>query len=111
MAFDKFRPFKDKKFLSEVYSGIGFKFKLYGKIPFRKIFASQEEIDVDMGEIHVTEMDLKKLSELMDKINKKYKTEITYCLYHSSAKPGDMLLNIRGPKAPMLLSNEIKFSE
>lgn len=111
MTFDKERPFSDKGFLKDVYEGLKIKFKLYGVIPYKKLFEHPEEIDVDMGEIHITEVDLKQLSALMDRINKKYGTNITYCLYHSEDRPGDMLLNIRGPKAPSDISPKIRFYE
>ncbi len=45
----------------------------------------------------------------MDSMNGKYGTEITYCLFLSSQFPDRMLLNIRGPKAPMDLSMDIKY--
>jgi len=54
-------------------------------------------------------VDLKELSNIIKKINNKYKTNITYCLYHSDQFPGKMLLNIRSPNAPKLISTNIKF--
>lgn len=109
-GFNKDKPFSNEKFFSAVVDAMKFPFKLYGVIPFKLIYQDENEIDLNMGEIHVTEMDLKKISDFFAKINKKFKTDITYCIYHSTQFPGDMLFNIRGPNAPMLLSNKIKFS-
>ena len=108
--FETQKPFSNEKFFNNVLAAIKFPFKLYGVIPFKLIYQDENEIDFNMGEVHITEMDLKKISELFSGINKKFKTEITYCIYHSNQFKGDMLLNIRGPNAPMLLSNKIKFS-
>ncbi len=110
MQIDKNKPFKNKQFLEEVIKKVrSLKFKLYGKINAKLISKDELEIDFNMGEVHMTEVDLLELSKRIKEINKKYKTNITYCLYHSDQFPGRMLLNIRGPKAPMLLSNKIKF--
>ncbi len=103
-------PFADEAFSKEVIDGVhAIEFKLYGKVDAKLIAHDPPEIDFNMGEMHMTEVDLKKLSSLMDIINKKYRTQITYCLYHSSNFPGKMLLNIRSPAAPMLLDANIKF--
>ncbi len=109
-SFDKQKPFSNEKFFNAVLEAVKFPFKLYGVIPFKLIYQDENEIDLNMGEIHITEMDLNKISGLFAKINKKFSTQITYCIYHSTQFTGDMLLNIRGPNAPMLLSNKIKFS-
>jgi len=109
-GFDTQKPFSNEKFFNAVFEAMKFQFKLYGIIPFKLIYQDENEIDLNMGEIHITEMDLKKISEFFAQINKKFGTQITYCIYHSTQFPGDMLLNIRGPNAPMLLSNKIKFS-
>lgn len=110
MAFDKDEPFGNKKFLSYLLEEFGkIELKLYGKIKYKTIFKEAKEIDLDLGKIHVTEMDLKKISALMDKTNKKFGTGIMYCLYHSDQFVGHMLLNIRGPNAPKLLNANIKF--
>lgn len=110
MPLDKREPFADKKFLSYLLKEFAkTKLKLYGKIKYKLIFSDTTEIDLDLGEIHITEQDLKKLSALMDKVNKKFKTGIMYCLYHSDQFAGHMLLNIRGPAAPKLLDTNIRF--
>ncbi len=109
-GFEKEKPFSNEKFFNEVISSLKFPFKLYGIIPFKLIYQDENEIDLNMGEIHFTELDFKKISELFSTINKKFGTEITYCIYHSTQFKGDMLLNIRGLNAPKLLSNKIKFS-
>jgi hypothetical protein len=54
-------------------------------------------------------MDLKKLSGVMTDMNAKWKTEITYCLFHSTQFPGAMLLNIRVPDAPKNEDNSIRY--
>lgn len=110
MTINKDKPFTDKAFFTDVNKAIlSMKFKLYGKIPAKLLSNDLVEIDYNMGSIHLTEMDAKALSKIMDQINKKYGTSITYCFYHSDQFPGKMLLNIRGPKAPMLLSANITF--
>lgn len=110
MKIDVGEPFTDETFFKEVIDGVhSIDFKLYGKVDSKLIAHDPPEIDFNLGEMHMTEVDLKKMSTLMDQINKKYGTEITYCLYHSSNLPGKMLLNIRSPAAPKLLSADIKF--
>jgi nitrite reductase/ring-hydroxylating ferredoxin subunit len=108
-SFDAERPFGHGPFLNEIIEGMKFPFKLYGILPIVVISQNADEIDVYLGEIHVTEMDLKRLSALMDKMNDAWKTRITYCLFHAEQFPGAMLLNIRGPKAPTDVSKDIRF--
>ncbi len=110
MPLNKKEPFANKKFLGFLLKEFAkTKLKLYGKIKYKLIFSDATEIDMDLGKIHVTEQDLKKLSALMDKTNKKFRTGIMYCLYHSDQFQGHMLLNLRGPNAPKLLDTNIKF--
>ncbi|HTK05351.1 MAG TPA: Rieske 2Fe-2S domain-containing protein [Candidatus Eisenbacteria bacterium] len=110
-GFDPARPFGDRRFFDATLAVVGFPFKLYGVLPFVTIAQGPDEIDLHLGEVHVTEMDLLKLSERMKALNEQWKTSITYCLYHSSQFPGAMLLNIRGPQAPSTLSSDEKFGE
>ncbi len=110
VKIDPNKPFASKEFFGAVNKAVlSLKFKLYGKIPAKLLSNDLVEIDYNVGSIHLTEKDMKALSAIMDKINKKYKTEITYCFYHSEQFPGKMLLNIRGPKAPKSLSSKIEF--
>ena len=108
-AFDAAHPFANKEFMDAVMAGIGFDFKLYGKLNMVPISQDGEEIDLHHGEVHVTEMDLKKMSDAMSAINAKFGTEITYCLFHSAQFPGAMLLNVRGVNAPSTLENAIRY--
>ncbi|MEK9152614.1 MAG: non-heme iron oxygenase ferredoxin subunit [Patescibacteria group bacterium] len=108
-AFDKEKPFDHEPFLKELIDGLKFPFKLYGVLPFIVIAQSPDEIDAHLGQVHVTEIDLKKLSELMAGLNKKWGTDATYCLFHTSQFPGDMVLNVRGPKAPAAKEGDIKY--
>lgn len=73
------------------------------------IYQDKFEIDFDLGEVHMTEVDFIELSKIVKEAKKKWKTNITYCLYLSTQFPGHMLLNVRGPKAPMSLDMDIKF--
>ena len=107
--FDKERPFTNESFVKKLMEGLQFPFKLYGQLPFVPISQSADEMDLYLGEIHLTEMDIKKISALMSLMNDTLKTEITYCLFHSSQFPGAMLLNIRGAKAPMNLKSDIRY--
>lgn len=108
-AFDKNRPFDHAPFLDELLAALKFPFKLYGVLPLVVIGQSPDEIDAHLGPVHVTEADLKKLSEVMDAANKKWGTAVTYCFFHTSQFLGDMLLNIRGPKAPDAKENDVKY--
>lgn len=108
-VFDQERPFANEGFVSALLRELTFPFKLYGTLPFVVISQSADEIDAYLGEVHITEMDLLKLSGVMKALNKKWKVAITYCLFHSAQFPGAMLLNIRGPHAPMNVENTIKY--
>jgi nitrite reductase/ring-hydroxylating ferredoxin subunit len=108
-VLDAAHPFSHEPFVTELLASVAFPFKLYGTIPEVPIFQSPDEMDLHLGEIHVTEMDLKKLSGVMTDMNAKWKTEITYCLFHSTQFPGAMLLNIRVPDAPKNEDNSIRY--
>ena len=99
----------NEAFLKKLIEGLQFPFKLYGQLPFVPISQSADELDLYLGEIHITEMDLKKLSSLMSLMNDTWKTEITYCIFHSSQFPDAMLLNMRGTKAPMDVKPDIRY--
>lgn len=107
--FNVDHPFQNEAFLNEVLEGLKFPFKLYSVLPFVLLAQSPDEIDIYLGEVHITEVDLWKISALMKTLNEKYKTDITYCLFHTPQFPGVMLLNIRGPKAPMDMSNQVRY--
>jgi nitrite reductase/ring-hydroxylating ferredoxin subunit len=107
--FDAAHPFAHEAFVNDVLEGMKFPMKLYGVRPHAVISHSPDEMDLHLGEVHVTEMDLKKMSEVMDRVNAKWGTEITYCLFHTTQFPRDTLLNIRGQNAPNNVSSEIKF--
>lgn len=102
-------PFGYKPFLDWLIERLKFPTKLYGILNMKMIYQDPTETDFDMGEIHITEQDLKELSRIMQGAKKKWKANITYCLYHTTQFPGHMLINIRGPNAPKSLEMDIKF--
>ncbi len=108
-AFDKEHPFANEDFLNELLKALKFPFKLYGVLPFVVIAQNPDEMDLHLGEVHVTEADLQTLSGIVKTTNKKWKTDVTFCLFLSTQFPGVMLLNVRGPHAPMSLENTITF--
>ncbi|MFA4955322.1 MAG: non-heme iron oxygenase ferredoxin subunit [Patescibacteria group bacterium] len=108
-TLDAEHPFVFEGFVDELLQGLKFPFKLYGVLPFVVLAQSSDEIDVYLGKVHATEVDLQALSGVMAKLNEKWKTSITYCLFLTTQFPGVMLLNIRGPHAPMSLENTIKY--
>ncbi len=102
--FDPMEPFADKKVLDEIVKLLeSFEYKLYGKIPikFHRGKPTVYEFDLNLGIIHFTEQDFKGLSVIFEKINKKFGTQMTFCIYPSREKNRDMIINVRGsPKAP-----------
>lgn len=108
-TFNRDRPFSNEGFVTELLQGLKFPFKLYGQLPLVVIAQSPDEVDVYLGEVHITEVDLQTLSGVMAALNAKWKTSITYCLFHSAQFPGAMLLNIRGPQAPMDMENTAQY--
>lgn len=102
-------PFGYKPFLNWILGRLKFKTKLYGILDIKVIYQDTLEIDLDIGKIHITEIDLKELSRIMEESKSNWNANITYCLYHSMQFPGHMLLNIRGPNAPSSLDTNIKF--
>lgn len=103
------KPFSYKLFLDWLDQRLKFETKLYGVLKMKLLSQSSLEIDYDIGEIHITEVDLKELSRIMDEAKQKWNANITYCLYHSTQLPGHMLINIRGPHAPTSLAMDIQF--
>ncbi len=104
MTFNPMEPFADKQCLDETLAALGsFEFKLYGHIPPRlhRGEPTRYEFDLNLGVIHFTEEDFRGLSQVFERLNGKWGTQMTFCLYPSKDKPRDMILNVRGsPLAP-----------
>jgi hypothetical protein len=102
--FDPMEPFATKALLSEIVDELSrFEYKLYGHIPlrFHRGEPTMYEFDLNLGLVHFTEQDFKGLSEIFARINGKWSTEMTFCIYPSKEKARDMILNVRGsPLAP-----------
>ncbi len=102
--FDPLEPFASRKLLNEVLSELKrFRYKLYGNIPLRYYGGkpTKFEFDLNLGLMHFTELDFQGLSQLFARINGKWGTRMTFCVYPSKRKFRDMILNVRGsPKAP-----------
>jgi hypothetical protein len=104
MTFDAMEPFASAQMLSEVLEGLDrFEFKLYGRISrrFHRGEPTKYEFDLNLGVIHFTEQDFQGLSQFFDGINRKWGTQVTYCVYPSKERNREMILNVRGsPMAP-----------
>ncbi len=104
MTFDAMQPFANAECLGETLEALGaFEFKLYGRIPrrFHRGDPTVFEFDLNLGVVHFTEQDFRGLSEIFAGLNRKWGTEMTFCLYPSKETPRDMILNVRGsPQAP-----------
>lgn len=102
--FDPMEPFANKALLQEALNELeGLEYKLYGRIPlrFHRGKPTNYEFDLNLGVVHFTEDEFRGLSEIVRRIDQKWRTQMTFCLYPSKEKPRDMILNIRGsPKAP-----------
>jgi len=102
--FDPLEPFADETLRKEIVRELErFEYKLYGPIPirFHRGEPTQYEFDLNLGLIHFTEDDFKGLSQIFDRINREWGTQMTYCIYPSKERARDMILNVRGsPKAP-----------
>jgi hypothetical protein len=81
----------------------GLEYKLYGKIDFKVAEKDDTEFDLFGGEVHYTERDLLAISKALRHLNRKWKTEVTYCLFPSSKYPNAVLINVRSPNAPPAL--------
>ncbi|HWM53646.1 MAG TPA: hypothetical protein VNP71_10865 [Thermoplasmata archaeon] len=102
--FDPMEPFARDDVLREVLDGLKtFDYKLYGPIPlrFHRGQPTKYEFDLNLGVVHFTEQDFAGLSEFVRRINAKWGTQMTFCVYPSKEKARDMILNVRGsPMAP-----------
>ena len=102
--FDPMEPFANETLLKEVVDALSnFEYKLYGQIPlvFFRGNPTKYEFDLNLGLVHLTEQDCKGLSEVFGRMNGKWGTEMTFCVYPSREKAGDIILNVRGsPLAP-----------
>ncbi len=102
--FDPYEPFTNKKLLKEILTQAkGFDFKLYGKInpPLYRGRPTTMEFDLDLGVMHFTEVDFWGMTDIVQAFNKKWGTEITFCIYPARDRPRHMIINIRSPKAPV----------
>jgi len=102
--FDPMEPFARDELLREVLGGFEtFDYKLYGPIPlrFHRGQPTKYEFDLNLGVVHFTEQDFEGLSAIVRRINEKWGTQMTFCVYPSKEKARDMILNVRGsPMAP-----------
>ena len=102
--FDVSKPFHNKKLVNEVVSKLrNFNFKLFGKrkMPFYLGKPTVYEFDLNMGFIHFTEQDFLGISNIFKEINRKWHTQMTYCIYPAVEKNRNIIINVRGsPQAP-----------
>ncbi|TLZ84962.1 MAG: hypothetical protein E6K02_09585 [Methanobacteriota archaeon] len=102
--FDPMEPFARDDILREVLDELAkFDYKLYGPIPpqFHRGQPTKYEFDLNLGVVHFTEQDFAGLSEIVQRMNAKWGTQMTFCVYPSKEKARDMILNVRGsPMAP-----------
>ncbi len=103
-AFDPLEPFADKNVLQEVLDELKkFDYKLYGPLPlrFHRGDPTVYEFDLNLGVVHFTEQDFEGLHEIVRKVNARWRTQMTFCVYPSKEKARDIILNLRGsPMAP-----------
>ena len=103
-SFDPLEPFANKDLLQELLADLGgFRYKLYGSRPIllHRGQPTNYEFDLNLGLIHFTEQDFDGLSKIFARLNKKWGTRMTFCIYPSKEKARDMILNVRGsPRAP-----------
>ena len=101
--FEPLEPFENKELLNEILSKLeNFEYKLYSriKIKFFRGKPTKYEFDLNLGVMHFTEKDFSGLSKIFSEINKKWKTQMTYCIYPAKDQRA-MIINVRGsPKAP-----------
>ncbi|MCI4344023.1 MAG: hypothetical protein L3J87_00130 [Thermoplasmata archaeon] len=77
-----------------------FKFKLYGRIP-RRLYRGEPtkyEFDLNLGVIHFTEEDFRRLSVFFEETNRSWGTEMTFCVYPAKESNREMILNVRGSR-------------
>jgi len=102
--FDALKPFANEDSYQDfLMLFTGLKYKLYDKIDFRVVSKDELEFDLYGGESHYTERDLLVISKGLADLNKKWKTEITFCLFPSKKYPDGIVINVRSPKAPFAL--------
>ncbi len=102
--FDPLAPFENRELLDEIMATLSaFRYKLYGPRPIvlHRGEPTRYEFDLNLGVIHFTEQDFKGLSEILARLNAKWGTRMTFCVYPSKERARDMILNVRGsPRAP-----------
>lgn len=92
-------PFANESLLREVVDELSrFEYKLYGSVPvrFHRGEPTKYEFDLNLGVVHFTEDDFARLSGVFAQINRKWGTDMTFCVYPSKEKARDMILNVRG---------------
>ena len=103
-AFNPMEPFAREDVLREILDDLEkFDYKLYGPIPlrFHRGQPTKYEFDLNLGVVHFTEQDFEGLSEIVRKMNSRWGTQVTCCIYPSKDKARDKILNVRGsPMAP-----------
>lgn len=103
MTFDPMKPFASKAVLKDVVNRLRkFEYKLYGKIPlkFHRGRPTVYEFDLELGVVHFTEQDFGGLDKIFKAINRKYGTNMMFCIYPAKGRRS-IIMNVRGsPKAP-----------
>jgi hypothetical protein len=102
--FNPMEPFANKKLLNGMVKEIrNFNFKLYQKIDskFYRGKPTKYEFDLNLGMMHFTELDFKGLSEIFARTNRKWKTQLTFCIYPAKERNRNLIMNVRAPMAPM----------
>lgn len=102
-SIDPQKPFSNEEAYQDflkLFTSI--EYKLYGKIDFEVLEKSDVEFDLYGGEVHYTERDLLAISKALRHLNRKWKTEVTYCLFPSRTRP-NIFINVRAPGAPQAL--------
>ncbi len=97
-------PFASRELLEETMSALAhFEYKLYGSIQTKleRGEPTNYEFDLNLGIVHCTEQDFRGLSQIFRDLNRKWRTEMTFCIYPSREGNRSMILNVRGsPLAP-----------
>jgi hypothetical protein len=103
-SFDPLKPFANEEAYQDFFKLFAeFQYKLYGKIEFETVSKDDLEFDVYGGESHYTERDCLAISKALRHLNRKWKTDITYCFFPSKKYPSGILINVRSPNAPAAL--------